>query len=169
MMPRSLLVRRVEILEENVDSLSHLPARVRMVETQLFDLRDDVTSFRGEFASFRAETRGELTEIRSDITEIRGDITAIRGDIIGIRGDITEIRGDIIGIRGDITEIRGDITGIRGEFAVVRDEIRAGDEETRRQMRILHEEVISRIALLQEGASNGKARRSRSREKSRPR
>jgi hypothetical protein len=29
--------------------------------------------------------------------------------------------------------------------------IRTGDEETRRQMRILHEEVISRIALLAEG------------------
>ena len=38
-----------------------------------------------------------------------------------------------------------------GDVAAVRDEIRAGDEETRRQMRVLHEEVISRIALLDEG------------------
>ena len=46
---------------------------------------------------------------------------------------------------------------LRAEFAAVRVEIHGGDEETRRQMRLLHEDVISRIALLQEGIdrSNG--------------
>jgi len=39
----------------------------------------------------------------------------------------------------------------RGEFSVVRQEIRAGDEETRRYMRVLHEEVLARIATLGEG------------------
>ena len=39
-------------------------------------------------------------------------------------------------------------TGLRDEL---RAEIRAGDEETRVEMRVLHEEVIARIALLQEG------------------
>ena len=40
------------------------------------------------------------------------------------------------------------------QFSVVREElrteIRAGDEETRRYMRLLHEEVLSRIATIQE-------------------
>ena len=40
---------------------------------------------------------------------------------------------------------------MRGDFLAVRADIRAGDEETRRYMRVLHEEVISQIALLQEG------------------
>jgi len=35
-------------------------------------------------------------------------------------------------------------------FDQVENHIREGDEETRHQMRILHEEVINRIALLQE-------------------
>jgi len=54
----------------------------------------------------------------------------------------------------------------RGEFSVLRTEIRAGDEETRRvlreemrelfadnqrQMRILHEDVIARIATIRQG------------------
>ena len=50
---------------------------------------------------------------------------------------------------------------VREEFSAVRQgmptlgetlraEMRAGDEETRRQMRVLHEEVIARIALLDE-------------------
>lgn len=39
---------------------------------------------------------------------------------------------------------------VRSEFSAVNRAMRAGDEETRRQMRVLHEEVIARIALLQE-------------------
>ncbi len=52
-------------------------------------------------------------------------------------------------------EIRAGDEAIRSEL---RAEIRAGDEETRRYMRVLHEEVISRIATLQE------SRRPRNRE-----
>lgn len=44
---------------------------------------------------------------------------------------------------------------MRGEFSALQTglqaEIRAGDEETRRYMRVLHEDVIARFALLQEG------------------
>ena len=40
---------------------------------------------------------------------------------------------------------------MRGEFSAVRQEIREGDEETRRYMRVLHEEVLARIATLAEG------------------
>jgi len=44
---------------------------------------------------------------------------------------------------------------VEAEFSAMvetlRAEIRAGDEETRHQMRVLHEDVIGRLALLQEG------------------
>jgi hypothetical protein len=40
---------------------------------------------------------------------------------------------------------------MRGEFSVVRQEIRNGDEETRRYMRVLHEEVLARFAMLGQG------------------
>ena len=40
---------------------------------------------------------------------------------------------------------------MRGEFAAVRQEIRGGDEETRRYMRVLHEEVLATIATIAEG------------------
>lgn len=57
------------------------------------------------------------------------------------------------------TEMRAEFSALRQEIQagdeetrrVLREEIRAGDEETRRAMRVLHEDVISRIALLQEG------------------
>ena len=39
---------------------------------------------------------------------------------------------------------------VRSEFSSVRAEIRAGDEETQRLMRVLHEDVIVRLSLIQE-------------------
>jgi hypothetical protein len=44
---------------------------------------------------------------------------------------------------------------MRGEFSALRMEIRTGDEETRRYMRVLHEEVIARIALMREDRDGG--------------
>ena len=47
-------------------------------------------------------------------------------------------------------ETRGELSAIRHEMhrlaETLRMEIRAGDAETRRYMRVLHEEVLSRIA-----------------------
>jgi hypothetical protein len=37
---------------------------------------------------------------------------------------------------------------VRSEFAAVREELKAGDEETHRLMRLLHEDVIERIKIL---------------------
>ena len=51
-------------------------------------------------------------------------------------------------VESQIVQLR---TEMHDEFSAVRDEIRFGDEETRRLMRVLHEDVISRFALLQEG------------------
>jgi hypothetical protein len=42
---------------------------------------------------------------------------------------------------------------VREEFSALRMEIRTGDEETRRFMRVLHEDVISRIAAIGESRS----------------
>jgi len=45
--------------------------------------------------------------------------------------------------------------------AALRVEIRAGDEETRQQMRVLHEDLVARIGLLQEGLTRSSARRAK--------
>ncbi len=104
------LVRRIEILEGDVNALRQLPEQV----------------------------------------------SAVAADLAALRGDVTQLQGDVTQLKLDITETRGEV---RAEFAAVRDEIRTGDEETRRQMRILHEEVISRIALLDEGRKTRRGRK----------
>jgi predicted nucleic acid-binding Zn-ribbon protein len=60
---------------------------------------------------------------------------------------------DSLGVQQDrleaqIVQLRDEMPS---EFSAVRAEMRAGDEETRRLMRVLHEDVIARIALLDNG------------------
>ena len=83
-MPQDL-EKRVEILEDRVDLLEELPARVAGLESQVVQLRDEM---RAEFSAVRTE---------------------------------------------------------------LRQEIRAGDQETQRLMRVLHEEVLARIETLGRG------------------
>jgi hypothetical protein len=74
-------------------------------------------------------------------TEMREEFSAIRGEVNGFRD---ETRGEFEAVRAEI----------RVAAATLREEIRAGDEESRHFMRVLHEEVIGRLALIQEGRSS---------------
>jgi hypothetical protein len=87
-------------LEEKVERLETLPARVAAVESQILQLRD---------------------EMRSEFSAIRREFDALR---IDLRADL------------------------QSTAASLRAEIREGDEETRRFVRVLHEDVIARIAAL---------------------
>jgi hypothetical protein len=72
----------------------------------------------------------------------------------------TEMRDEFLSVR---TEMRDEFSAVRNErhheSLSLREEIRLGDEETRRYMRVLHEEVISRIAMIQEGQDGSRPRR----------
>jgi predicted nucleic acid-binding Zn-ribbon protein len=61
-------------------------------------------------------------------------------------------------VESQIVQVR---TEMHDEFSAVREDIRAGDEETRRLMRVLHEDVIGRFALLTEGRVPGVRRKPR--------
>ena len=124
------LVRRIEILEGDVNALRQLPDQVSAVAAGL------------------AALRGDVTQLQGDVTQLKGDVTQLRGDVTQIRGDVTQLKRDMTEVRDALSDGHGGLINVRAEFAAVREDIRTGDEETRRQMRILHEEVISRIALL---------------------
>jgi uncharacterized protein YPO0396 len=63
-MSEPTLTGRVEILEQKVENLEKLPARVEAVELQIVQLRDEM---RGEFSAVRAEMRGMGTDLRSEM------------------------------------------------------------------------------------------------------
>ena len=107
-MPHRTLTQRVEILEQKVEQLETLPARVAAVELQILLLRDEV---RGEFSAVRQEIATLGEELRHEFRH----------------------------------ELR---LGLQNTAESLRAEVRQGDEETRRYMRVLHEDVIARIAAL---------------------
>jgi hypothetical protein len=78
----------------------------------------------------------QIVQLRA---EMRAEFSALRG---GYDGSLASLRDEI---RAESSALRGSVDG---SLASLREEIRAGDEETRRFMRVLHEEVISRIASI---------------------
>lgn len=130
-------------LESKVDSLEH---RMTQLEQQLGP--DDREP--SQVVPLRTELRAECSSVRAEIAEqgktLRAEIAeqgqALRGEIAGLG---QELRGEIAGqgksLRGDIEKLgtRIDAQGT--------------------QMRVLHEEVISRIALLQEGQPASRRKR----------
>lgn len=104
-----------------------LEARVDMLERRvqiLEQLPDRVTAVEQQIVQLRDEMRAEFSATRAE---------ARAGDEDVVRRLRDEIRA------GDARVIQ-----------TLREEIRAGDEETRRFMRILHEDLVARIEILGE-------------------
>jgi uncharacterized coiled-coil protein SlyX len=71
----------------------------------------------------------------------------------GLASQIVQLRTEM---HDEFSAVR---TEMRDEFSAVREELRLGGEETRRYMRVLHEDVISRLATIQEGHDPSRPRR----------
>ena len=143
-MPKPTLPERVEILEEQVGALEELPARVTAVEWQLVQLR---TAMGDEFSAVRSETAQLGTTLREEIAQLG---TTLRNEM--------EQLGTTL--RNEMEQLGTTLRAAMGEHeTMLRDEIRAGDEETRRYMRVLHEDLVGRIALLQEARGRNRKRR----------
>jgi seryl-tRNA(Sec) selenium transferase len=126
-MPDRSQSERLEILEQKVEAIQALPARVAAVELQILQFRD---------------------EVRVAFSAIDGRCEAIDGrfEAIDLRFEAIDRRFEAIDRRFEAVDRRFDSLAEE-----VRTEIRQGDEETRRYMRMLHEEVLERFALMQEG------------------
>lgn len=74
-MAETILTRRVEMLEQKVQSLETLPARVEAVELQIVQLRDEM---RGEFSAVRQEMNAMGSALGM---EIRAVDEALRAEI----------------------------------------------------------------------------------------
>lgn len=126
-MAAQTVVKRVEALERQMSEMSDLSVRVAELGTQ--------------FSQFRVEVRAEFSAIRAEIAGPRADVTDVQAQVKGLQSQVKGLRAELSDMRAATAE----------EFTAVRAEIRAGDEETRHQMRVLHEDLVGRIALLQEG------------------
>ena len=128
-MQERTIIERLQVLEKKVELLETLPERVSAVESRLTAVESGLTAVDVQLVQLRREMRDEFAALRMDGRTGNNETRLTVGE---------EIRA------GDEETRR-----------VLREEIRAGDEETRRYMRVLHEEVIARIALTQEGRDGG--------------
>ena len=135
------LAKRVEILEKTVEGSGGLLERVDMLRADVDMLRADVRLLRSDVDTLRTE----FLQFRE---ETRGEFSSIRA----------EMRTGFAAVRLEMHEMRTDLIA----------RIEAGEQETRSQMRLLHEEVITRIGVLAEGQSgrqkvSARAKKSRGR------
>ena len=69
---------------------------------------------------------------------------------------LEQLPAKVEAVEGQIVQLRQEM---RSESSAIRQEIREGDEETRRFMRVLHEDVIARIATLQDALPRRRKKR----------
>jgi hypothetical protein len=127
-MNRRSLTDRVEILENTVDDLRKWVGQVDAITARLDGFDVQFVQLRGEM---RAECSGVREEIRQGDEETRRSLGEEMSTSFGKLKEQIE--------QGDEETRRS-----------IREEIRQGDEETRRFMRVLHEDLVARIAMLGE-------------------
>lgn len=111
---------------------------------------------------------GRMDALELQILQFREEV---RAEFIATRRELrqemaeqgTSLRAELsAAIRAGDEETRREMHALHQDtlarLATVRTEMHGGDEETRRYMRVLHEDVISRIALIQEGRGPRKRR-----------
>ena len=128
-------IRRVEIVEGTSDALDYLPARIDALTLQIVQFREDV---RDDISATRTDLKGDLHRLRAEM--------AAHLDSLSVRVDSLCARVDVLSARFDAARI----DTFRDELHT---EIRNGDEEIRRCMRVLHDLVMARIAAFREGRS----------------
>ena len=148
MSPESLRVR-VKRLEQRVEILEQLPDRVSGLESQIVLLRDEM---RSEFSATRArddETRRVLTE---RIDSVSGSLTERMDSLSGTLNQ----RMDSVaaGLTERMDSLSDGLTKrMDSMFEVLSERMVSLFDENERHMRLLHEDLIQRIATMREGRS----------------
>jgi chromosome segregation ATPase len=152
-MPDVDLARRVEMLEETLNSLRQVPddlkalnGRMTRVDVQMLQLR---TEMREEFSAVRGEmaTKADLAEgLAAARIAAKDDLAAMRRDLANNElADLKrELREDIAGMGGNLAQI---ILDTQHQVTRTQRLIAEGQSQTR----MMFEEVVSRLNVLGEG------------------
>ena len=117
---------RVKSLEETQRALLALPDRMATLERHVADVASQIVQLRDEM-------RSEFSAIRADGAKTHADIAMLRESGAKMREDIATLRESGATMREDI--------------ATLREAIAATD----RYMRVLHEDVVTRIKAIRHG------------------
>lgn len=67
---------------------------------------------------------------------------------LGVLARLDGLDANVQHLSRKVEVLRGDVETLRGDVGELRREVAAGDEETRRLMRVLYEDTIARIGAL---------------------
>ena len=118
--------------------LEQLPDRLDALAVQISQFRDEV---RVEFSAVRREIQAGDEETRRSLRE---EIRA------GDEETRRVLREEIRAIDGSLREV------IQGTASALEKKIQAGNEESQRFMRVLYEDMVLRLATIQEGRDSGR-------------
>ena len=122
------VIERIQVLEQNASAFEGLPDRVGAVELQILQLRDET---RVEFSATRGQLRAEMQTMAEGLRrEMRAMQDTLRGEIWTMQ-----------------ETLRGEISAVHEELVAV---ITHASGETRREMRVLYEDLKSTIEALGE-------------------
>jgi chromosome segregation ATPase len=139
--PRTLM-QRVEKLENTVESLVGLPAAVG-------ELRERTSALELQIVQLRSEMKDEFSAVRREMADLRVEL---KEEVAGLRDDVTGVRQELAGLHGDLDQTRRGVAQMGVSLAQMRDSLSS-------QMLMLHEDLVSRIALIGEGRPARKPRR----------
>jgi len=158
------LAGRIDTVEHRMDSMElRWDESFAVLRTQI--LQSDCETREAILATLRGEVAGEFSAMR---TEVAGEFSAMRTEVAGEFSAMrTEVAGEFSAMRTEVaekfsvmrTEVAGEFSAMRtevaGEFSMQRAHFETalanGQDETRRYMKVLYEDILSRIALLGEG------------------
>jgi hypothetical protein len=162
------LAKGLQTREQSTRALDQLPARFEAaeprtpsVEGQVLDVRHDTSRAFSPTGHQHPTSDNGLFDVNLAVDrdgeafhepDARFDRLDVRMELMDERFDRIEARLNRIDQRLEKSE---------DEFAKMRKEIRLGDEETRRYMRVLHEDTIDRIAILRSELGGGSKPRRR--------
>jgi len=121
------------------------------LEDRLILLEDDMNELR--------KLPDRVTGLADQVTGLTGQMTGLTGQMTGLTGQVTGLTDRVGTLESNLLQFRGEVRDefstirleLQGTVQMLRAELRAGDAETRRYMRVLHEEVLTRIASLRKG------------------
>lgn len=127
----------------------YLERRLETVETTLTGLREDVADMRQDMSAMRDDQvsiRQDITAVRDDQVSMRQDIAALRDDQINIRVDLSALRDDHGTLRQEVLRLRDDHGSLSQNVVAMEQRLTAAIEQTNVHMRVLHEDLVQRLA-----------------------
>lgn len=166
-MNRSDLAGRIVTVEHRMDSIERRwDASFAAFTTQILqsnrETREEIlATLRGEMEVSGGTLRGEMEVLGENLrgemqtlgANLRGEMQTLGGEL---RGEMQTLGGELRGEMQTLgASLRDEMHTLHGitvrRFEKLETALAEGDDETRRFMKILHEDTLSRIALLGEG------------------